>query len=76
MHIEIYGCNMQGTILDRWLHAQISASLAAFPAVAILGPRQCGESTLTLSTDHPACTSCTSNPHTLRVRRLNSTPIR
>ena len=46
MHIEIYGCNMHGIFIDRLLQEKISASLAAFPAVAILGPRQCGKSTL------------------------------
>lgn len=46
MQFEFRTCNMHGNYIDRILQAQISAGLKAFPAVAILGPRQCGKSTL------------------------------
>jgi hypothetical protein len=46
MHIETYCCNMQGQYIERNLRSEVMACLADFPAVAILGPRQCGKSTL------------------------------
>jgi predicted AAA+ superfamily ATPase len=46
MHIESYTFNMQYTYVPRKLTRDLSQALARFPAVAILGPRQCGKSTL------------------------------
>lgn len=46
MHIAISYFNMQGKYIDRRLHSEIVSCLDSFPAVAILGPRQCGKSTL------------------------------
>ena len=37
---------MQGKYLNRKLEAELSDCLLDFPAVAVLGPRQCGKSTL------------------------------
>lgn len=48
MQIESYSFNMQGFI-QRKLHARIRRLLQDFPAVAILGPRQCGKTTLALA---------------------------
>ncbi len=47
LQIESYGFNMQGYI-PRDLHNTIQEHLAAFPAVAMLGPRQSGKTTLAL----------------------------
>lgn len=46
MHIERYTFNMQGQYLPRKLHAEVLDCLEDFPAVAILGARQCGKTTL------------------------------
>lgn len=45
MQIEAYACNMHGYI-NRTLHSQIEECLEDFPVLAILGPRQCGKTTL------------------------------
>lgn len=37
---------MQGKYIHRKLHREVLSCLADFPAVSILGPRQCGKSTL------------------------------
>src|ERR671918_3114212 len=37
---------MQGYYLPRRLQEQVAARLADFPVVAVLGPRQCGKTTL------------------------------
>ncbi len=37
---------MQGKYVQRILHEELLECLAGFPAVALLGPRQCGKSTL------------------------------
>ncbi len=47
MQIESYSFNMQGFI-QRKLYTRIMRLLQDFPAVAILGPRQCGKTTLAL----------------------------
>ncbi len=46
MHIAIKYFNMHGQYIQRRLHSEIIACLKDFPAVAILGPRQCGKTTL------------------------------
>jgi predicted AAA+ superfamily ATPase len=48
MQIESYSFNMQG-YLERKLHTRIRELMRDFPAVAILGPRQCGKTTLALA---------------------------
>lgn len=45
MHIATYVCNMQGYIF-RKIHQELKHYLDDFPAVALLGPRQCGKTTL------------------------------
>lgn len=47
MQIESYAFNLQ-EYLRRSLHTRIGEALRNFPAVAILGPRQCGKTTLAL----------------------------
>jgi hypothetical protein len=39
-------CNMQGMYFVRLLTAELRECLDSFPAVAVLGPRRCGKSTL------------------------------
>ena len=46
MHIESYAFNMQSKYVSRALLASIQSDLKLFPVVAVLGPRQCGKSTL------------------------------
>ena len=46
MHFATINCNMHGQYIQRILHQRVLTDLAAFPVVAILGPRQCGKSTL------------------------------
>jgi len=45
MQIESYSCNMHKYI-PRAIEADLRHSLRVFPAVVLLGPRQCGKSTL------------------------------
>ena len=49
MQIERYNCNMQA-LIPRQVSVQITESLIDFPAVALLGPRQCGKTTLSRET--------------------------
>ncbi len=46
LQIVNYNFNMQGRYLKRKLHQIVRECLDDFPAVAILGPRQCGKTTL------------------------------
>jgi uncharacterized protein len=49
VHIERYTFNMHQPYLPRLLEKAVGKSLDESPAVAILGPRQCGKSTLAKS---------------------------
>lgn len=47
MHIERHTLNMQGIVLARpRIYALVNARLRSNPVVALLGPRQCGKTTL------------------------------
>src|SRR5690348_6893061 len=47
LHIVHYSLNIQGTLIARkQLIRRISRGLKASPAVALLGPRQCGKTTI------------------------------
>ena len=46
LHIVCYACNMQGKYITRNIEKELLECLHDFPAVAVLGPRQCGKSTL------------------------------
>jgi len=49
LQITRYTCSMQDYI-TRHMHARLETALRDFPAVALLGPRQCGKTTLARAT--------------------------